>query len=98
MQEGVAAALASGPDLVLYLAGADPYKEDQLGGLAVTMGGLRERDELVLGSCARRRVPVATVLAGGYARRTADTVAIHCATAREVRRVVALRDGGNAVS
>jgi acetoin utilization deacetylase AcuC-like enzyme len=52
------------------------------------MQALRERDELVLRTCAEQRVPVAVVLAGGYARRTEDTVAIHRATAREVKRVL----------
>jgi acetoin utilization deacetylase AcuC-like enzyme len=86
---GVEAALGDErPDLALYLAGADPYEGDVLGGLAVTTDGLRRRDELVLGACRDRGVPVAVVLAGGYARRTEDTVAIHCATAREVRRML----------
>ena len=85
VRRGVKAALGSRPDLVLYLAGADPYETDMLGGLAVTMEGLLERDRIVLGSCAEARVPVAVVLAGGYARDTADTVEIHCRTAREVR-------------
>ena len=73
------------PGIALYLAGADPYQDDMLGGLAVTMQGLRDRDRLVLASCATAGVPVAVVLAGGYAHHTADTVAIHCDTAREVR-------------
>jgi len=82
---GVEAALAAHPDLVLYLAGADPYENDMLGGLAVTMDGLLERDRLVLASCAEAGVPAAVVLAGGYAHDTDDTVEIHCRTAREVR-------------
>jgi acetoin utilization deacetylase AcuC-like enzyme len=75
------------PDLAVYLAGADPYAEDQLGGLSLTIEGLRRRDALVLDACRRRDVPVAVTLAGGYARREADTVAIHVATAREARRL-----------
>ncbi len=68
------------PDLVFYLAGADPYREDQLGGLALTMEGLQARDEFVL-QCGRDRgAATAVVLAGGYARRLDDTIAIHCAT------------------
>jgi acetoin utilization deacetylase AcuC-like enzyme len=55
------------------------------------MQGLAERDEMVLGTCAAHHVPVAVVLAGGYAHDTADTVAIHCATARAVRRARAGR-------
>jgi acetoin utilization deacetylase AcuC-like enzyme len=88
VREGVEAALGSRPDLAFCLAGADPYEGDMLGGLAVTMQGLLERDRLVLSACAGAGVPVAVVLAGGYARDTADTVAIHCATAREVKAVL----------
>jgi acetoin utilization deacetylase AcuC-like enzyme len=75
------------PDLVCYLAGADPYREDQLGGLGLTREGLRRRDALVLDACRGAGVPVAIVLAGGYAIRQEDTIAIHCATVREARLV-----------
>jgi acetoin utilization deacetylase AcuC-like enzyme len=77
------------PALVLYLAGADPYEQDQLGGLGLTMDGLRRRDALVLEACRARGVPVAVTLAGGYALRPSDTVAIHAATVREAARVAA---------
>jgi acetoin utilization deacetylase AcuC-like enzyme len=70
------------PGLVVYLAGADPYYQDQLGGLALTMGGLRQRDRFVIESALRAGVPVAVTLAGGYAFRVEDTVAIHCNTVR----------------
>jgi acetoin utilization deacetylase AcuC-like enzyme len=70
------------PDLAFYLAGADPYREDQLGGLGVTLEGLAERDAFVLGTLRELGVPAAIVLAGGYAWRPEDTVAIHCATVR----------------
>jgi acetoin utilization deacetylase AcuC-like enzyme len=72
------------PDLVVMVAGADPYREDQLGGLALTLAGLEQRDRLVVEACAVRGVPVVGVLAGGYARRLEDTVAIHAATTRAV--------------
>jgi acetoin utilization deacetylase AcuC-like enzyme len=65
------------PELVIYLAGADPFVEDQLGGLALTRKGLEERDRMVLETCVSAGVPTAVVLAGGYARRVEDTVAIH---------------------
>jgi acetoin utilization deacetylase AcuC-like enzyme len=68
------------PELILYLAGADPYVEDQLGGLALTRPGLEARDRMVLEECERMAVPVAVVLAGGYALREEDTVAIHAKT------------------
>jgi acetoin utilization deacetylase AcuC-like enzyme len=70
------------PDLVVYLAGADPYEKDQLGGLALTLDGLHRRDACVVDHCLGRRVPLAAVLAGGYALDVHDTVRIHHATAR----------------
>jgi len=70
------------PDLVCYLAGADPYRHDQLGGLALTLDGLRIRDEIVRDVGRTSGVPVAVVLAGGYAIRKQDTVEIHCNTVR----------------
>ena len=74
-------ALAFRPGLIFYLAGADPYCEDQLGGLALTIDGLFRRDCLVL-SCG---MPVAVTLAGGYARDVEDTVTVHCNTVRAAR-------------
>ena len=71
---------AHAPDLAIYLAGADPYAEDQLGGLSLTRAGLQRRDERVLGMLRAAGVPVAVTLAGGYARRPSDTVLIHAAT------------------
>jgi len=82
------AVLAHRPGLVIYLAGADPYREDQLGGLRLTMEGLRLRDRMVLEGCRAAAVPVAVVLAGGYAFRESDTVEIHCNTVREARSVM----------
>lgn len=76
------------PDLILYLAGADPYREDQLGGLGLTQDGLRRRDTLVLEAAARAGSAVAITLAGGYARRLSDTVEIHCNTVRVARHVL----------
>lgn len=72
------------PDLVYYVAGADPYREDQLGGLGLSRDGLRERDRLVFTACAKAGARVVVVLAGGYAVRLADTVAIHAATGEEM--------------
>ncbi len=68
------------PQLLFYVAGADPYQEDQLGGLALTMEGLARRDALVLGYAQRNQVPTAVTLAGGYARNVEDTVTIHVNT------------------
>lgn len=71
---------AVAPDLIWYVAGADPYCDDQLGGLALSREGLKERDRMVFTAARRAGVPVAVVLAGGYARQVSDTVAIHAAT------------------
>lgn len=71
------------PELVIYLAGADPYRGDQLGGLLLSRDGLRERDRIVFTVCRERDTPVAVVLAGGYALVQDHTVEIHCATVRE---------------
>lgn len=77
---------ACSPDLLFYVAGADPYREDQLGGLSLTLAGLRQRDDLVFAEARRRGVPVAVAFAGGYARNTEDTVRIH------INTVLAARD------
>jgi acetoin utilization deacetylase AcuC-like enzyme len=68
------------PDLVIYLAGADPYQDDRLGRLGLSLTGLAERDRMVYGQCTTRHVPVAIAMAGGYARNIDDTVRIHCTT------------------
>jgi acetoin utilization deacetylase AcuC-like enzyme len=75
------------PDIVLYLAGADPYEGDQLGGLSLTKAGLKERDKLVIENARRLGIPVAVVLAGGYAAEIKDTVDIHLNTVRIAQRV-----------
>jgi len=72
------------PELVLYVAGADPYREDMFGTLMLEMEDLERRDRLVLEECAARGVPVAVVLAGGYAPMVEQTVEIHYQTARLV--------------
>jgi acetoin utilization deacetylase AcuC-like enzyme len=68
------------PDIIFYLAGADPYEHDQLGGLALTLDGLLGRDRLVIQEARKRDIPLATVLAGGYAVSVEDTVTIHVNT------------------
>ncbi len=75
------------PDLVLYLAGADPYEKDRLGGLKLTKTGLKERDKIVLVHARRLGIPVAIVLGGGYASEIEDTVDIHLNTIRIAQRV-----------
>lgn len=87
------------PDMLFYIGGADPYREDQLGGLALTMDGLKQRDAGVLEEARRRRIPVVTTLAGGYARHVQDTVEIHVNTILAAREVAEMypqaRQAGN---
>ncbi|HYP53838.1 MAG TPA: histone deacetylase [Pyrinomonadaceae bacterium] len=87
------------PDIVFYLAGADPYAGDKLGRLALTVEGLGERDEFVLGACRERGLPVATVMSGGYAKALDDMIEIHCNTVRAARRIFdASRESGRAAA
>ncbi len=72
----------TGPDIVLYLAGTDIYEHDQLGGLAVTMAGIVERDKLVIDTVSRKNLPLVIVMAGGYAVRVEDTIRIHSNTVK----------------
>jgi acetoin utilization deacetylase AcuC-like enzyme len=86
-------ALSSGlrqfePELICYVAGADPYREDQLGGLGLTIEGLKRRDELVFRVARARDIPVMVTYAGGYARRVEDTVTIHCNTVIAAKEVL----------
>ncbi len=91
LSQGLDQALAKfKPDIIFYVAGADPYREDQLGGLALTIGGLRRRDDLVFQYAKRSKIPVVITLAGGYARQVSDTVWIHANT------FLAARDAMNA--
>ena len=76
------------PELLVYVAGADPYQEDQLGGLSLTFDGLRERDRLVIWTALSKRIPVAIVLAGGYAESVEDTISIHANTVKVAREVL----------
>src|SRR5882672_3553227 len=85
-------ALSSGlrqfqPELLCYIAGADPYREDQLGGLNLTIEGLKRRDELVFRVARARGIPVMVTYAGGYARKVEDTVSIHCNTVIAAKEV-----------
>jgi len=86
LEEALPAVMASNPECLFYLAGADPYEQDQLGGLRLTLDGLRARDRIVIDQARRNRLPMVIVLAGGYARRVEDTVAVHTATMKEAAR------------
>jgi acetoin utilization deacetylase AcuC-like enzyme len=87
LRQALPAVLGFRPEIVFYLAGADPYKNDQLGGLGVSIDGLRERDRLVCTACGAAGIPTAITLAGGYAREVDDTVAIHLGTFEEAAAV-----------
>jgi acetoin utilization deacetylase AcuC-like enzyme len=79
--EALAAAFGSfDADVAFYLAGADPLAGDRLGRLALTKDGLARRDALAIGRCAREGVPVAVVMAGGYAPDVDDVVDVHLRT------------------
>jgi acetoin utilization deacetylase AcuC-like enzyme len=84
--------MAQKPDLIWYLAGADPYQEDQLGGLALTKEGLAERDAIVLEAARAHRIPIAITFAGGYARRVEDTVTIHTNTILAAKKTFGTTD------
>lgn len=83
LEQALPTVMAYEPECVFYLAGADPYEDDQLGGLKLTKEGLRQRDRLVIETVRAAGVPLVITLAGGYARRIDDTVAIHSATIEE---------------
>ena len=89
-------ALSSGlrqfePELICYVAGADPYKEDQLGGLDLTIDGLKRRDELVFRAAQAKKIPVMVTYAGGYARNVEDTITIHCNTITAAKKLYSQR-------
>ncbi|MGE3958279.1 MAG: histone deacetylase [Vicinamibacterales bacterium] len=77
---------ATSPDIVFYLAGADPYEGDRLGKLALTIEGLRERDRFVFSQCRERSIPVAVVMSGGYCPDIDAIVTIHVNTIKEAVR------------
>ena len=76
----------SSPDLVVYLAGADPHEGDRLGRLALTLDGLARRDHLVVHAAREVGIPVAITIAGGYGRDVEQTVEAHCRTVRVAAR------------
>jgi len=87
LSENLPRVYAHEPDIVFYLAGADPFEKDKLGRLSLTMAGLQRRDELVLEYARVHSIPVVTVMSGGYAADINDTVQIHCNTIRTVKNV-----------
>lgn len=87
VQENLPHAFRDDTDIVFYLAGADPYARDKLGRLAVSIAGLKQRDEIVLRECYEREIPVLTVMSGGYGEDIRDTVEIHCNTIRAAANI-----------
>ena len=77
------------PELISYVAGADPYVHDQLGGLSLSIEGLRKRDEMVLGFAHDWGIPITVTFAGGYAELLRDTVTIHSNTALAASKIFA---------
>ena len=75
------------PDLIFYLGGADPFENDKLGRLALTIEGLKKRDEIVLDFARQMQIPLVTVMSGGYGKDINDTVEIHCNTIRAVKEI-----------
>ena len=73
--------------MAVYLAGADPYKNDQLGGLSLTIKGLKQRDNFIFSLCKGNDIPVAVTLAGGYAHDVNDTVTIHYNTIKTAKEL-----------
>lgn len=86
VDRGLAVALQSRPDLILFVAGADPFEGDRLGRLSVTQAGLAERDRMVFDAAAAHGTPVAVVMSGGYAPEVQDIVSIHAHTVTEAAR------------
>ena len=68
------------PDLIIYLAGADPHEGDRLGRLKLTFAGMAARDRMVLDYAFEREIPVVITMAGGYGKNIQDTVAVHVQT------------------
>ena len=81
------------PELISYVAGADPFGQDQLGGLNLTIEGLKQRDELIFRAARARDIPVMTTYAGGYANHVEDTVTIHCNTVIAASGVYQIAEG-----
>jgi len=91
LEQGIQRSLAlAQPDLVIYLAGADPYLDDRLGRLSLSKAGLEQRDHLVLDTCRKSNLPLVVVMSGGYGRQIQDTVEIHF---RTVKLAVEMRSG-----
>lgn len=81
LQDALATMMARfSPQLIIFLAGADPHEGDRLGRLKLSFDGLARRDAMLLETASQRAIPVAIAMAGGYGKNIQDTVAIHLQT------------------
>ncbi len=87
LDEALHRILLHDPDIIFYLGGADPYKNDKLGRLGLSIEGLMKRDEIVLEFARNNHTPIVTTMSGGYALDINDTVEIHSNTIRAVKKV-----------
>lgn len=87
LSDALACVFAAEPEIVFFIAGADPLASDRLGRLSLTLDGLGHRDRMVLEACRRRAIPVAVVIGGGYAEPISDSVAAYAQTFRIAREV-----------
>ena len=87
LSENLPSVFTHEPELVFYLGGADPFENDKLGRLGLSINGLKKRDEIVLEYAKAHDIPIVTVMSGGYAREINDTVEIHCNTIRAVGEI-----------
>ena len=87
LSENLPRVFAHEPEIVFYLAGADPFEKDKLGRLSLTIEGLKRRDELVLEYARAHQIPIVTTMSGGYAADINDTVEIHSNTIRTIKNV-----------
>jgi len=85
LEQALSRIFTHNPDIIFYLAGADPYEKDKLGRLKLTKKGLKERDLMVLAFAKENHVPIVTTMSGGYAFDIADTVEIHSNTIKAVK-------------
>ncbi len=87
LEQALPRVFTHGPDIIFYLAGADPYEKDKLGRLKLTKEGLKSRDSMVLRFAKENQVPIVTTMSGGYAIDIVDTVEIHANTVKAVKEV-----------
>lgn len=83
VDQALALMLQWDPELILYVAGVDPWEGDALGRLSVTREGMAARDRRVFGAAEGAGIPLAVVMSGGYAPDPRDIAALHAGTVQE---------------